>query len=157
MTGAVLRCRGLVQDDAEILKDAAVAYSRGARPLGLALACEDAGTTFARQGHLDRGRPLINQAIGIYERLGAARHLARAEATLRAAGIRRGRRGARGRPQIGWHSLTQTERTVTDLVAQGLSNPQIGERMYISRRTVQQHLAHIFCQAGHLLARSAGG
>ena len=146
MTGAALRCQGLVQDDAEILKDAAVAYSRGARPLGLALACEDAGTTFVRQGHLDRGRPLIDQAIEIYERLGAARHLARAEATLRAAGIRRGRRGARGRPQIGWHSLTQTERTVTDLVAEGLSNPQIGERMYISRRTVQTHLAHIFAK-----------
>jgi DNA-binding CsgD family transcriptional regulator/tetratricopeptide (TPR) repeat protein len=146
MTGAALRCQGLVQDDAEILSDAAVAYSRGARPLGLALASEDAGTTFARQGHLDRGRPLIDQAIGIYERLGATRDLARAEATLRAAGVRRGRRGARGRPQIGWPSLTPTERTVTDLVAEGLSNPQIGERMYISHRTVQTHLAHIFAK-----------
>jgi DNA-binding CsgD family transcriptional regulator len=146
MTGAALRCQGLVQDDAEILSAAAVAYSRGARPLGLALASEDAGTTFARQGHLDRGRPLIDQAIGIYERLGATRDLARAEATLRAAGIRRGRRGARGRPQIGWPSLTPTERTVTDLVAEGLSNPQIGERMYISHRTVQTHLAHIFAK-----------
>ena len=54
----------------------------------------------------------MDQAIGIYERLGAARDLARAEAALREAGIRRGRRGARGRPQFGWHSLTPTERTV---------------------------------------------
>ena len=146
MTGAALRCQGLVQDDAEILRDAADAYSRGARPLGLALACEDAGTAFARQDQLDRGRPLLDKAFGIYERLGAARDLARAEATLRAAGIRRGRRGARGRPQIGWPSLTPTEHTVTDLVAEGLSNPQIGERMYISHRTVQTHLAHIFAK-----------
>jgi DNA-binding NarL/FixJ family response regulator len=36
--------------------------------------------------------------------------------------------------------------TVTDLVAEGLSNPQIGERMYISRRTVQTRLAHIFAK-----------
>ena len=146
MTGAALRCQGLVHDDAEILQAAAAAYAGGARPLGLALCCEDAGFTFARQGHLGRGRPLIDQAIGIYERLGAARDLARAEAALREAGIRRGRRGARGRPQSGWHSLTPTERTIVGLVAEGLSNPQIGERMYISRRTVQTHLAHVFAK-----------
>ena len=146
MTGAALRCQGLVHDDAEILQAAAAAYASGARPLGLALCCEDAGFTFARQGHLGRGRPLIDQAIGVYERLGAARDLARAEAALREAGIRRGRRGARGRPQSGWHSLTPTEHTVVGLVAEGLSNPQIGERMYISRRTVQTHLAHVFAK-----------
>ena len=146
MTGAALRCQGMVQDDAEILQAAVAAYASGARPLGLAVCCEDAGSTFARQGRLDRGRPLIDQATGIYERLGAARDLARAEAALREAGIRRGRRGARGRPQFGWRSLTPTERTVVGLVAEGLSNPQIGERLYISHRTVQTHLAHVFAK-----------
>jgi len=146
MTGAALRCRGLIDDDAEILEAAAAAYAGGTRPLGLALCCEDAGSTFVRQGSLDRGRPLIDRAIGIYERLGAARDLARAEATLREAGIRRGRRGARGRPQSGWRSLTPTEHTVAGLVAEGLSNPQIGANMYISRRTVQTHLAHVFAK-----------
>ena len=100
----------------------------GSRPLGLALACEDAGAAFARQGHMDRARPLLDQALGIYERLGAARDLARAEAISREAGIRRGRRGTRGRPQIGWASLTPAEHAVAGLVAEGLSNPQIGER-----------------------------
>ena len=50
------------------------------------------------------------------------------------------------RPQFGWHSLTPTERTVAGLVAEGLSNPQIGDRLYVSRRTVQAHLAHIFAK-----------
>ena len=86
------------------------------------------------------------KAVGIDERLGAGRDLARAEATLREAGIRRGRRGTRSRPQFGWHSLTPTERTVADLVTEGLSNPQIGERLYISHRTVQTHLAHVFAK-----------
>ena len=86
------------------------------------------------------------QAIEIYERLGAARDLARAEAVLRAAGIRRGRRGARARPQAGWHSLTPTEHTIATLIAEGLSNPQIGDRLYISPRTVQTHLAHMFAK-----------
>ena len=146
MTGAALRCQGLIEDDAEILQAAAGACAGGSRPLGLALACEDAGAAFARQGRLDRARPLLDQALGIYERLGAARDLARAEATLREAGIRRGRRGTRGRPQTGWASLTPAEHAVAGLVAEGLSNPQIGERLYISRRTVQTHLAHIFAK-----------
>ena len=146
MTGAALRCQGLIEDDAEILQAAAGACAGGSRPLGLALACEDAGAAFARQGRLDRARPLLDQALGIYERLGAARDLARAEATLREAGIRRGRRGTRGRPQIGWASLTPAEHAVAGLVAEGLSNPQIGERLYISRRTVQTHLAHMFAK-----------
>lgn len=94
----------------------------------------------------ERARPLLEQALEIYERLGAARDLARAEAALREAGIRRGRRGPRGRPQIGWWSLTPTEQTVAGLVAEGLSNPQIGDRLYVSRRTVQTHLAHVFAK-----------
>jgi DNA-binding CsgD family transcriptional regulator len=65
---------------------------------------------------------------------------------LRHAGIRRGRRGPRSRPQFGWQSLTPTEQTVAGLVAEGLSNPQIGDRLYVSRRTVQAHLAHIFAK-----------
>ena len=146
MTGAALRCRGLIEDDAEVLQAAAVACAGGSRPLGLALACEDAGAAFARQGRLDRARPLLDQALGIYERLGAARDLARAEATLREAGIRRGRRGTRGRPQTGWASLTPAEHAVAGLVAEGLTNPQIGERLYISHRTVQTHLAHMFAK-----------
>ena len=146
MTGEALRCQGLVEDDPEILAAAAEAHGRGSRPHELALASEDAGTAFARQGHAERARPLLGRAAGLYERLGAARDLARAEATLRDMGIRRGRRGTRGRPQFGWPSLTPTERSVADLVAEGLSNPQIGARMYISGRTVQTHLAHIFAK-----------
>ena len=146
MTGASLHCQGLIEQDAGTLQSAASAYARGSRPLQHALACEDAGTAFARQGHWERGRPLLDQAVGVYENLGAARDLARAEALLREAGVRRGRRGARGRPQFGWPSLTPTERSVAGLVAEGLSNPQIGERLYISRRTVQTHLAHVFAK-----------
>jgi DNA-binding CsgD family transcriptional regulator len=136
---------GLAEDDAEVLHRAVSAYARGSRPLELALASEEAGTAFARQGDTDRARPLLEQAIGIYERLEAARDLA----------PRRGS-AARGgyRPQTGWDSLTPTEHTVADLVAKGLSNPQIGERLYISRRTVQAHLAHVLPSWTSLPARS---
>ena len=88
------------------------------------------------------------QAIAVYERLDAARDLARADSVLRQAGIRRGIRGARNRPRFGWESLTPTEATVAGLVADGLTNPQIGERLFVSRRTVQTHLAHVFAKLG---------
>jgi DNA-binding CsgD family transcriptional regulator len=108
---------------------------------GIAMADEAGETYLLPLGLLDR-------AAGIYEGLEAARDVARTEATMRQLGIRRGVRGPRGRPQTGWPSLTVTERTVADLVADGLSNPQIGERLYISRRTVQTHVAHIFMKLG---------
>lgn len=53
-------------------------------------------------------------------------------------------RGRRGRPTTGWSSLTPTEVEVVRLVAAGLTNPQIGARLFISRGTVKTHLSHIF-------------
>jgi DNA-binding CsgD family transcriptional regulator/tetratricopeptide (TPR) repeat protein len=146
LTSAALHCQGLAENDATALAAAAASCARGSRPLELAQASEDAGAAFARQGEADQARHLLEQAAAIYERLRAARDLARAEATMRKAGIRRGSRGSRSRPLTGWHSLTPTEQTVVALVAEGLTNPQIGNRLYISRRTVQTHLAHVFAK-----------
>jgi predicted ATPase/DNA-binding NarL/FixJ family response regulator len=53
-------------------------------------------------------------------------------------------RGDRSRPSTGWDSLTPTERQVVDLVAEGLTNPQIGEHMFITAGTVKTHLSSIF-------------
>ena len=53
-------------------------------------------------------------------------------------------RGRRGRPATGWPSLTPTELEVVRLVAEGLTNPQIGARLLMSRGTVKTHLSHIF-------------
>ena len=61
--------------------------------------------------------------------------------------IRRAR-GERKRPARGWESMTATELRVAALVAQGLTNPEIGERMFISRGTVKVHLSHIFAKLG---------
>jgi DNA-binding CsgD family transcriptional regulator/tetratricopeptide (TPR) repeat protein len=144
LAGAALRCRGLAEDDPEVLRAAVDAYGRGPRPLELALAAEDAGAAFARRGEPEAAVPLLRRALELYERLDAARGAARVEATLRSLGVRRGRRGPRKRPRLGWDSLTRTERQVVDLVVEGLSNPQIGERLFVSPRTVQTHVAHVF-------------
>ncbi|GAB2652591.1 helix-turn-helix transcriptional regulator [Kribbella swartbergensis] len=57
-------------------------------------------------------------------------------------------RGARGRPSSGWASLTPTEREVVALAVEGLSNPEIGARLYMSRGTVKTHLAHVYAKLG---------
>ena len=53
-------------------------------------------------------------------------------------------RGTRGRPSTGWPSLTPTEREVVALAVEGLTNPEIATRLYMSRGTVKTHLAHIY-------------
>ena len=148
MRGAALRCQGLATDDPWLLEAAARTYADASRPLERALASEDAAIAFIKHGDAQRARPLLDQAVAAYEHLDAARDLARADAILREMGIRRGIRGARKRPQFGWQSLTSTELAVVGLAAEGLSNPQIGERLFISRRTVQTHLAHVFAKLG---------
>ena len=57
-------------------------------------------------------------------------------------------RGERRRPSFGWDSLTPTEREVVRLAAAGLTNPAIGERLFISRGTVKTHLLHVFAKLG---------
>lgn len=57
-------------------------------------------------------------------------------------------RGIRKRPLLGWESLTPTELEIVRHAAGGMTNPQIGERMFIGRGTVKTHLAHVFTKLG---------
>ena len=58
------------------------------------------------------------------------------------------RHGRRRRPAAGWASLTPAELDVTRLVARHLPNPEISQRLFISRATVKTHLVHIFAKLG---------
>ena len=87
----------------------------------------------------------LREALGpeAFERLrdeGEARALEDA-----AAQLTRGR-GPRNRPLTGWDSLTPTELEVAGLVREGLSNPEIAGRLYVSRSTVKTHLARIYAK-----------
>ena len=57
-------------------------------------------------------------------------------------------RGERKRPTSGWASLTPTEREVVQLVSEGLANNDIAARLFISPRTVQSHLTHVYTKLG---------
>jgi DNA-binding CsgD family transcriptional regulator len=61
--------------------------------------------------------------------------------------VRRGR-GERKRPQTGWAALTPTERDVVRLVSEGLANKDIASRLFVSPRTVETHLTHVYTKLG---------
>jgi predicted ATPase/class 3 adenylate cyclase/DNA-binding CsgD family transcriptional regulator len=57
-------------------------------------------------------------------------------------------RGQRKRPTSGWASLTPTERDVVRLVSEGIGNKDIATRLFVSPRTVQTHLTHVYTKLG---------
>ncbi|MBP1821048.1 putative ATPase/class 3 adenylate cyclase/DNA-binding CsgD family transcriptional regulator [Mycobacterium sp. OAE908] len=57
-------------------------------------------------------------------------------------------RGERKRPSSGWDSLTPTEHDVVRLVGEGLPNKDIATRLFVSPRTVQSHLRHVYNKLG---------
>jgi class 3 adenylate cyclase/DNA-binding CsgD family transcriptional regulator/tetratricopeptide (TPR) repeat protein len=140
-------CRGLVQRDPDMLLDAVALYRETPLRPELAAACEDAAGSLAVADRRDEAIALLHDAASIHDEIHAAADAARVEATLRHLRAR-GTRRRTARPTFGWESLTPMETTVSQYVAEGLTNPEIGERLYICRRTVESHLSHVFTKLG---------
>ena len=113
----------------------------------LAACCEDAARLLESTARRDEALDLLDEAATIHADIGAEADRARVENALRDLGARR-RQRAPSRPSFGWASLTPMETEVSQLVAEGLTNPEIGVRLYISRRTVETHLSHVFTKLG---------
>ena len=144
---AALLCRGLVDRGADLVLEAVATYRRTPlRPL-LAGCCEDAARVLVAVDRREEAIPLLHEAATISIDIAASADLSRLEAALRDLGVRRVRPQLR-RPAFGWESLTPMENEVSRLAAEGLTNPEIGARLYISRRTVETHLSHVFTKLG---------
>ncbi|MFI9385445.1 ATP-binding protein [Kutzneria sp. NPDC052558] len=143
---AAAYCRGLVDGDGEELLRAATAYRECGLPLPRAKALEAAAVAFVHNGQSSSARAAASRALDLYAELGAEWQLARAQAALRGLGLRRGPKVKHRRAKTGWDSLTPAEATVAQLVVAGLSNPQIAERLFVSRRTVTTHVSHILAK-----------
>jgi DNA-binding CsgD family transcriptional regulator/tetratricopeptide (TPR) repeat protein len=148
LRATVALCRGLVERDPDLLATAATLYAGIGWPLYEAQAHENAAAILAGLGRTGEARAALDRALTGYAALDAGWVAARAEARLRQAGIRRGVQGPRRRPKHGWGALTDTERRVADLVAEGRANADIAQQMFLSRRTVQTHVSSILGKLG---------
>ncbi len=143
-----LRCQGLVGGEVEAMIEAVALARRTPLLAEHAGACEDAARLLAQSGRRDESAALLAEALERYEQAGADAWAGRVRAQLRALGVRPGPRGPRHRPAGGWGSLTGTERAVSLLVAEGLTNGAVARRLYISPHTVNTHLRHVFAKLG---------
>jgi DNA-binding CsgD family transcriptional regulator len=144
--GTAALCRGLAESNVELVAEAAESCGWAGRPWYEGQANENLAVLLASDGRVDEARSALEKAIELYTGFGAEWDIARAESRLRNLGVRRGRRGPRNRPKMGWDALTPTERKVVELVAQGRSNSDIAARMFLSPRTVQSHVSSILAK-----------
>ncbi|MEU5365599.1 LuxR C-terminal-related transcriptional regulator [Streptomyces sp. NPDC005925] len=115
-------------------------------PWASASAYEDAGKLLsAAHQERDRAVEVLERAFDRYADSAASRDARRVVSRLRSLGVRRGRYPKyAGHDQTHIGSLTNTEVAVAELVSQGFTNSQVGERLFISGHTVAFHLKKIF-------------
>jgi ATP/maltotriose-dependent transcriptional regulator MalT len=101
----------------------------------------DLGAALRRSGRLEAARGPLRSALHHADRAGARRIAERARAELVAAGARP-RRAA----LVGCDALTAAERRVATLAAEGRTNRQIAQELFVTTRTVETHLTHTFAK-----------
>jgi DNA-binding CsgD family transcriptional regulator len=136
---------GLLNGDIDKLSEAVSLFKRSPRSLAHAAAWEDLGLAHQRQETAESGVDALTQALVLFARAGATRDAARIRSRLRAVGIRR-RVATTEKPATGWAAMTNSELAVAQLVADGLTNREIADRLFVSPHTVNTHLRHVFAK-----------
>ena len=139
--------RGILERDAEALRDCSRIASVSPRPLFYAAAAEDAGAELARTDRGDEALDQLNAAFDTYlhhEALADARRVGR---ELRRLGVER-RIVSQPRAKTGWDSLTDSELKVVNLIARGATNRSVAEQLRVSPHTVRAHLRNAFAKLG---------
>jgi DNA-binding CsgD family transcriptional regulator len=101
------------------------------------------GRWLRRQRHVAESRAVLRAARDTFDALGCAPWGEQARRELRASGERSQRRVPEARDQ-----LTAQELQIAQLAAQGLSNREIGQRLFLSHRTISTHLYRVFPKLG---------
>ena len=145
--GTAARCRGLLTDDSssEDCFDAAVEHLRAvASPFEIARTDLCRGERLRRAGRRTAARRALRQAIDEFDRLGAHPWAERGRIELRATGANPRRRHSRAdRDQLTAHELQ-----VALIVANGASNREAAAALFLSPKTIEFHLAHIYRKLG---------
>jgi len=153
------RARALIarDDAAEDLYRAALATEGGAAlPFELARTQLAYGEWLRRRRRIVAARPVLRAAFEAFGRLGARPWAERAQTELRAAGVPMDRR-----PSDAVDELSPQQRQIARLAAEGLTNREIGARLFLSPRTIGFHLSQVFPKlrvtTRAQLARALGG
>jgi DNA-binding NarL/FixJ family response regulator len=114
-------------------------------PIEAALSRTLAGRALAQAGQADRAVAELQRAATELHACGAVRYRDQAERELGKLGHRTHRRTQPGKPDAsGLESLTERELQIARLVVDRKTNPQIAAELYLSKKTVETHLRHIF-------------
>jgi DNA-binding CsgD family transcriptional regulator len=98
---------------------------------------------------MTESRAPLREAAQSFDALGLLRFAERARRELRASG-----ETPRRRVPGAWAQLTPQELQIAQLAAEGLSNREIGERLYLSHRTVGSHLYRLLSEGWRHFARA---
>jgi DNA-binding CsgD family transcriptional regulator/predicted ATPase len=123
----------------ELLERAIEALRPSPARLELAHALVDLGSALRRAGYRADARAPLRESLDLADRAGASRLTHRAQDELQAAGARPRRERVRGT-----QALTPGELRVAGLAAQGMSNREIAQALFVSLRTVETHLTHAY-------------
>jgi DNA-binding CsgD family transcriptional regulator len=131
------------EGNAEPLYESAMSAGAEGWPFYAARAQLAYGGWLRRQHRRTDSRAPLREAAHSFEALGLLRFADRSRRELRASG-----EAPRRRAQEAWVQLTPQELQIAQLAAEGLSNREIGERLYLSHRTVGSHLYRLFPKLG---------
>ena len=144
----IARARGILAgpDEAEAHFDKALCDPAGDQwPFERAQLRLDYAEWLRRRRRINDAKPVLTEALATFRRLGARSWAQRAEAELRACGVAvtsaPGERGALG-------ELTPQQRQIVRLASEGLTNREIGDRLFLSPRTVSSHLYRSYPKLG---------
>jgi DNA-binding CsgD family transcriptional regulator len=137
-----LRSAGLIEggsEGIELLRASADAVEHSSARYERAQSLTEYGAALRRAGHRRDSHEPLRVAVDLADRCGARRLLARARDELIAAGARPRRTAQRG-PD----ALTPSERRVALYAADGLTNREIAQALFVTARTVEGHLTQAF-------------
>lgn len=146
LVGAAAHAQGLLDADVGALRAAVQAYRSSPRKLAVASALEDAAKAEHAVGRRNAASVFGQEALGIYDSLGALRAAERVRGLLRGVGVRHVT--PRSGDAAGWIALTRAERRVADLVTQGMTNDAVAAALSVSTHTVDSHLRKVFRKLG---------
>jgi DNA-binding CsgD family transcriptional regulator len=138
--------RGLVERDADALLEAADALGSW-RPLLYAGAAEDAAGELACAGRDAEAIDSLNKAFDTFVECEAIADARRVSRALRRLGVER-RIVTHPRAKTGWDSLTDSELTVINLIAEGSTNRSVAQQLHLSPHTVKTHVRNAFAKLG---------